>query len=209
MKPQDATKDAKRGGSFKTISILDIPDFDPNFQNRANYPVYISHLRLFMVKPGIGKTSDGDMVGDAAASWEISPDKTRLTVKLRTELGTPQKAPLNGRTLDSSDVLYSWQRFSQQGVNRSSLLNSLNPNAPITSVTAPDARTVVIQMKEPRASILAQLGNRATGWFFVVPKEAALTSAELVWAPAPTTYRTTCPQPESPSPRIRTGGTSL
>ena len=46
--------------------------------------------------------SDGTIEADMAESWEFSPDKLTLTMKIRADVGTPpNQAPLNGRKLDT------------------------------------------------------------------------------------------------------------
>jgi len=171
-KPQDTTKQAKRGGALKFHVASDIPNFDPHSLSLANREqVLVNYNRLTRVKPGTLEPSAGTIVGDALDSWEFSPDKMTVTMKLRT-LGTPQVAPMNGRVMDSSDVLFSWERWIKNGTNRADLANSVNPNAPVLSMTAPDAKTVVIKLKSPLSSIMAGFSNFASGNYYVIPKEA-------------------------------------
>ena len=59
---------------------------------------------------------------------------------MRPSVKWHNKAPVNGRVLDAQDVIFSWDRFSKSGSDRASLANAVNPNAPILSVTSPDAR---------------------------------------------------------------------
>jgi ABC-type transport system substrate-binding protein len=128
---------------------------------------------LLQVKPGVLQTSDGTIQGDMAESWEFSPDKTTLTMKIRPNVGTPPtQAPLNGRNLDAQDVLFSWNRWKASGTNRFDLVNEVNPAAPVMSMTAPDARTVVLKLKEPISSILAGFAQNIQGQYFILPKEA-------------------------------------
>ena len=93
-------------------------------------------------------------------------------MKVRANLGMPKVAPVNGRNLDATDVVYSWERWTKTGTNRSELANDVNPNAPVLSLTSTDARTVVVKLKSPIASILSSFGNQASGWMFIYPKEA-------------------------------------
>ncbi len=81
---------------------------------------------------------------------------------------------MNGRAFDADDVLYSWKRFTTVGNQRTAYSNALNPDAPITSVTAPDAKTIVVKLKSPNFAILAMFGAREN--VNLVPKEAEDTS---------------------------------
>ena len=169
----DSFKQAVKGGTLKFSVTADIPNFDGHFLSFADaQQVLLNYNRLMRVKPGTLQLSDGTIVGDLAESSEFSPDKLTLTLKLRANAGMPQVAPVNGRNLDSGDVTYSWERWKKNGTNRSELANDINPNSPILSVTATDTKTVVIKLKEPVASILANLANQASGWWFIFPKEA-------------------------------------
>ncbi|HLF77637.1 MAG TPA: ABC transporter substrate-binding protein [Dehalococcoidia bacterium] len=172
-KPVDTTKQAKRGGSLKFSVSADIPIFDPHFLSLANAAqVLLNYNRLTRVKPGILQRSDGSIIGDAVESWEFSPDKLTVTMKVRANLGTPQVAPVNGRNLDSSDILYSWERFKKNGNNRSDFVNEVNANAPVLSMSAPDARTIQIKLKNPVSTIMSAFSTQASGQFFIFPKEA-------------------------------------
>ena len=171
---EDTTKQAKRGGVLKMTNPADPPHFDPQLLTLpAAAATSFIFTKLMKVKPGILQTSDGTIEGDMVESWEFSPDKLTLTMQLKPNIGTPpNQAPLNGRNLDSSDVLFSWNRWKTSGTNRSDLVNEVNSAAPVLSMTAPDARTVVIKLKEPIASILAGFSSQLQGQFFIMPKEA-------------------------------------
>jgi ABC-type transport system substrate-binding protein len=173
-KREDTTKQAKRGGTLKLTNPADPPHFDPHLLTLpASGPTSLIFNRLLSVKPGILQTSDGTIEPEMAESWEFSPDKTTLTMKIRPNVGTPpMQAPLNGRNLDAQDVLFSWNRWKTLGTNRFDLVNEVNPAAPVVSMTAPDARTVVIKLKEPISSILAGFAQNIQGQYFILPKEA-------------------------------------
>jgi ABC-type transport system substrate-binding protein len=173
-KLEDTTKQAKRGGVLKTTNPADPPHFDPQLLTLpAAMATSLIYNKLLRIKPGILEQSDGTIEGDMVESWEFSPDKTTLTMRLRPDIGTPpSQAPLNGRNLDSSDVVFSWNRWKTSGTNRSDLVNEVNPAAPVLSLTAPDARTLVIKLKEPISSILAGFSSHLQGQFLIMPKEA-------------------------------------
>src|SRR3954463_8087110 len=95
-KREDTTKQAKRGGTLKLTNPADPPHFDPHLLTLpASAPTSLIFNRLLQVKPGVLQTSDGTIQGDMAESWEFSPDKTTLTMKIRSNVGTPPtQAPL-------------------------------------------------------------------------------------------------------------------
>jgi peptide/nickel transport system substrate-binding protein len=172
-KPVETTKQAKRGGTLKFSVSADIPIFDPHFLSLANAAqVLLNYNRLTRVKPGVLQRSDGTIHGDALESWEFSADKLTVTMKLRNNLGTPPVPPVNGRNLDSSDILYSWERFKKNGNNRSDFVNEVNPDAPVLAMTAPDAKTIQMKLKQPVSTIMSAFSTQASGQFFIFPKEA-------------------------------------
>jgi peptide/nickel transport system substrate-binding protein len=165
---------AKTGGTMITTNPADPPHFDPHLLTLpAAMAVSLVFNKLLSVKPGIKEISDGTIEPDMAESWEFSPDKLTLTMKIRKDAGTPSnQAPLNGRKLDSSDVVYSWDRWAATGSNRQDLVNSVNPAAPVVSLTATDANTIQIKLKEPISSILSGFSSQLQGQYFIMPKES-------------------------------------
>jgi peptide/nickel transport system substrate-binding protein len=95
-----------------------------------------------------------------------------LTMKLRPNLKWHQVAPVNGRAVDVEDVLFSGKRLFQQGTQRAVFANAVNPAAPITSITSPDARTIVFKLAFPMVSLPALLAHQFGGYFHIVPREA-------------------------------------
>src|SRR5581483_4227480 len=84
-KKVDSTKEAKRGGVLKLSRNGDTTTgFDPhNFGAPFASLNELLYSRLLNIKPGYLKESDGEVEGDLAESWEFSPDKLTLTLKLR------------------------------------------------------------------------------------------------------------------------------
>ena len=141
-KPEDTSKSAKRGGVYKWSSASEPLHFDGGVQGQAQLNVFngLAYGSLVQNKPGVGIPSTySEVVGDLAESWEVSADKLSITFKLRQGVKWHNKAPVNGRDFDSSDVVANWKRYEAKGGNRAANANSANPNAPIISVTAPDA----------------------------------------------------------------------
>jgi dipeptide transport system substrate-binding protein len=170
---KDQTSQAKRGGVLIGSHPGVILSWDP-FKTGINIRGgRRGFSQLFRIQDGIVENTKGAIEGDLAESWELSPDKLTLTVKLDPGAGLPPVPQIaNGRVMDSSDVLFTWDRMKKQGTFRTELVNELNPGAPIVSMTAPDAKTVVIKMSEPNATIYSLLGTDALGYLFIQPKEA-------------------------------------
>src|SRR5690606_3662776 len=157
--PEDTTSQAKPGGTYITTQN--------NAYAIAPAPHHIgahggvaqrAYSQLFRIKHGRLQKTDGEPMGDLADTWELSPDHLTLTIKLQPEAGFSPLEPVNGRIVDSEDVTFSWRRMIDVGARlRGDLANEISPDAPIVSVEAPDARTVVINLAEPNATIFTLL----------------------------------------------------
>jgi ABC-type transport system substrate-binding protein len=114
----------------------------------------------------------GTVEGDLAESWELLPDKLTLTFKLRPGLKWEARAPTNGRAIDASDVVASWNRFARLSPNRYDLLYhaDLGAGSAVESVSTPNASTVVFKLKQPDSSVLGLFASDRL--FYVMPKEA-------------------------------------
>jgi ABC-type transport system substrate-binding protein len=172
VKAADSTKDAKPGGVMKDSRNADIGHWDPHLSGAwwsfANPAIY---SRLTRLKAGHLEPASGEVVGDLAESWEFTPDGLTATFKLRPNVTWHQIAPVNGRAFDSPDVIYTWTRFAKEGGNRSNFANSVNPMAPIVSLTAPDRSTVVANLSFPMVNLTALLAAHSGGNFAILPRE--------------------------------------
>lgn len=171
--PVDTTKSAKRGGTMKWFAPAEAANFDiNNGLSPLNTPANLTSSLLVNEKPGLGKPPEySEVVPDLAQSWEWSPDKLSLTMKVRSGIKWHNKAPVNGRAMDMDDILASWNRFAAKAQGRINLVNSVNPNAPVLSVTAPDSNTIVFKLKDPVVYLLSLLTPGQTGSFQMFPKE--------------------------------------
>jgi len=95
-----------------------------------------------------------------------------LTLSRKLKAAGRRGGQRGGRKLDAQDVVFSWNRWAATGTNRIDLVNAANPSAPVLSLTATDAKTIQIKLKEPVASILAGFSSQLQGQFFIIPKEA-------------------------------------
>ena len=117
--PSDTTSKAKRGGVWLDSHTSDVQTFDPHTMSIPSSPLNtMTYSRLF--KPEVGHLKpalSGSVVGDAVESYEFSPDKLQVTMKLR-----PNKwhsiAPVNGRAVDAEDIAFTFQRLSAVATHR-------------------------------------------------------------------------------------------
>ena len=163
-KPVDTSKQAVRGGTIKDSRTVDISSFDPhNTQsggsNAGTVNYYHQTDALFLrVAPGHMEPASWQITGDLAESWEWSPDGLKLTMK-RRPFGWAPMPPVNGRPITMEDVKWTMNRFFQAGSNRADYLNSLNPQAPVESISYPDDRTLVWNLKFPLPSLTAIMAS--------------------------------------------------
>jgi peptide/nickel transport system substrate-binding protein len=165
--PTDETKAAKKGGTFKYYRTLDVTHWDRH--TLAGTGSGAIESQLFRNQPALLETPKLAFTGDLVDTWEFSPDKLQLTIKLK-DTTTHNKPPVNGRKVDSEDIVVSWQRFEKVGIVRGAFANSVDSNAPIVSMTAVDPKTVAIKLAKPLSSIIASLAD-TVGMYFM-PKEA-------------------------------------
>jgi ABC-type transport system substrate-binding protein len=167
----DRSGEAKQGGTFRFWggggSSVDAIG-SPLTTNRDLASIF--HNRLLKVEPGVNEPASGEKVGDAAETWEYSGDGLTLTFKIRGNLGTDPRPPLDGRNLTAQDVLTSWQRWEAESALVGDLINSANPDAPVLSASAPDDQTFILYLANPSALLEHQLTDGF--YFWVMPTEA-------------------------------------
>ena len=148
-KPVDTTSKAVKGG------VLTLEGGEPNsfdFTAGSGAPNYGVHAYSRLVKYETFKYPDAPVARaapDAATSWEVSPDGLTYTYKLRPGMKFDPRPPTNGREMTAEDVTFSWNRFATKSSFRSTMVNSIDPEAPVASVTAPDKNTVVAKLAFP------------------------------------------------------------
>jgi ABC-type transport system substrate-binding protein len=169
----DETANAVAGGVYTDSHPLVLTTFDPMFPGGHIRIARRGYSQLLRVTDGVLQGSDGSVEGDAAQSWEVSGDNLTITMKLEPGAKFPPIPPVDGRALDSDDVLFSWERLLATGTARAQLANSINPSAPIASIEAPDSETVVVKLAHPDVTILSALSTEVLGTLYILPKEAA------------------------------------
>jgi len=175
--PQEVTGAAiKKGGVFKSVyTSVNPTSLDPHTAQTFTTLTTLSsrsYPRIFKFK--IAKYPNfatGEIEGEVAESYELTPDKLQLTLKVRQGMKWDARAPTSNREIDAQDVVWNWKKFSEVGVRNGDLAYSeANPGSPVESVTAPDSKTVVIKMHAPDASLLQLFASNVI--FYVLPREA-------------------------------------
>jgi peptide/nickel transport system substrate-binding protein len=168
----DTSGSAVRGDTLKSLASADVTSFDPLTSQSFTTQVHAGFLysRILKVVPGFKGPSKRDLEGDLAESWEVSPDKLTITLKLRKNAKWDAQAPTSGRAVAADDIVWSWNRFAAASPYRADMSYKANPDAAIDSMTAPDANTLVVKLAAPDASALTMLGSSAH--LFILPKEA-------------------------------------
>jgi peptide/nickel transport system substrate-binding protein len=176
-KPVDTTKSGKRGGTLKFFTASEPAHLDVQLdQASANQHKNMVYGHFVNEKAGVLKAASyEEYAPEMMESWEWSPDRLKLTFKMRQNVKWHNKPPVSGRLMDTEDVLFSWNRYAARGTDRSFLSNAANPNAPVLNVTAPDARTIVFSLREPVTFLIAALTPAQTGKPNIIPKETDKT----------------------------------
>ncbi|MBI3742912.1 MAG: ABC transporter substrate-binding protein, partial [Chloroflexi bacterium] len=114
--------------------------------------------------------TDNKVEGDLATTWAQSADGKTVTVKLDPNAKWQNVAPVNGRAVTSADVKWLFENFGT--------LKSGNATAikDVDTITAPDAQTVVFNLKTPYSGFLQSL---ATYTLKLVPKEQFDTDGDF------------------------------
>jgi len=172
-KAEDSTSQAKRGGIIKSSIATDAGSWDPHVRGAWFGTLGgLIYSRLTVVKPGEGEPTAGNVVGDLAESWETSPDGLTVTFKLRGNAKWQPTPPVNSRAVDAEDVAATWTRWKSTSGTRATIDNSVNPDAPVMSVTATDPRTVVMKLAAPRVTLPSLLSASVGQALHIMPKEA-------------------------------------
>ncbi|HXH21508.1 MAG TPA: ABC transporter substrate-binding protein [Dehalococcoidia bacterium] len=168
----DTTKQARPGGTFLGLTTSDVTSFDPLTSPSFTTQVVAGwvYSRILKVVPGYKVPSQGDVEGDLAESYEVSPDKLVVTLKLRPNAKWDARAPTNGRAVTADDVVFSWNRFASSSPYRGDLAYTANKDAPIESITAVDANTLRVKLAFPDAAVITMLAS--SSHLFILPAEA-------------------------------------
>jgi peptide/nickel transport system substrate-binding protein len=152
-----------------TLSIVgqDPPGWDvqKNLSFRTQTTASWVYSKLTRFSSGAGaKTNDFTPTPDLAEKWE-TPDPTTYIFRLRQNVKWHNKAPVNGRQFEASDVKYTLDRFLSLPENAQKYFFE-----DIDRVEVPDKFTVKLTTKVPSAVIL---DNTASPFVWMLPREVA------------------------------------
>ncbi len=149
------TQSGSASGS-KTLVIANavrVDTLDPE-ANSVNESIWMDqNLYSRLLQPNATGTK---LLPDLATSWDVAPDGLTYTFHLRSAKFS------NGQPVTASDVVFSIDRSRKFAGGWGFLLT------PVKSITAKDARTVVITLSEKHAPLLADLAMYA---YSIVPQK--------------------------------------
>jgi peptide/nickel transport system substrate-binding protein len=167
------TGEPKRGGVLRSAAgplgaELDIHRTNTPFESAGiwhwagNFLVRFN--REFNIEPDL-----------AASMPEITDGGTTLTFKLNPQAKWQQRPPANGRSADSEDVKFTFERIKdpKTGSPRASFF------ANVDRIETPDATTVVVRTKVPEADLMAKMSDQ---YQIIVPKEWAASDRPVTSA---------------------------
>jgi ABC-type transport system substrate-binding protein len=159
---KDVTASAQYGGVYQGITGAEPENLDPLNATSYKAPGVSRWVypQLVQAAPGITVPASGEVEGQLAESFEYT-DTTTLILHLRTNAKWDEREPTSSRPVDAEDVAFSWKKFAELSNSRKSLVNSLNPLAPVLDVTAVDDQTVQIKTAFPFGPLLNAFPTRA------------------------------------------------
>ena len=171
--PNNTTSIARPGGAFKSYVSIEPPTLDPmaSVSSATRLAASMTYPRLLKFTPGVfPDNAKGSVEGDLAESFELAPDRLTLTFRLRQGLKWDAKPPTNGRAIEASDVVASWNRFSRLSPNRYDMLYhpDLGPGSAVESVSTPNSQTVVFKLRLPDHSVTGLFASDRH--FYVMPR---------------------------------------
>ena len=167
--PVDTTAQARRGGVFKDNFEIEPTTWDPT-QSGAEYRNQL-FSNLIQAKTGFKSAPIGEYTPDLAESWEVSPDNLTLTFKLRSNAHFAPLPPTDGRVVDVEDVKASFDYHEAKGNRRADVFTSVSPGAPVSSITTPNANTVVFKLSAPDVSVWDYISGYL--YLVIISKEGA------------------------------------
>ena len=144
----------KEGGTFVVAIPGDLNRTDPALVDDANSTYVLQQIMetLVTLKPGTG----GEIIPSLATEWSISPDGLQYTFKIRDGVKFHDGTDLNAEAVKVN--FDRWMNIPQSYVDLGYTYYIDTVITPaITSVTAPDASTVVVTLKDPNSAFLIQL----------------------------------------------------
>jgi peptide/nickel transport system substrate-binding protein len=174
-RPSQTGELPQRGGSLAVRLPAwtgDPPSLDPylntSFRTQNTAGMFYSRLLMYETGPNI-KPNSFQVIGDLAEKWDVSSDGLTYTFHLRDNAKWHNLPPLNGRKVTADDVLYSYNRFVKDGVQKTAL-------GAVKDVKAADASTVSFTLKNADATFENLI---ASPIFWIIPREVVEQDGDL------------------------------
>ena len=110
--------------------------------------------------PGIDVNDNTAMEGDMTSGWE-QPDPLTYIFKMKPNVAWHDKAPMNGRAATASDFVKTYDAFTKISQNGAGW------KAVVDKITAPDEKTIKIQLIAPYAPFLITHASSAEAVWFI------------------------------------------
>lgn len=135
----------RRGGNVVFAAEAQPPTMDMHFSTT----IATRNIAMHMYEQLVTRGENNEVIPELAESYTESQDGLTYTFKLRQGIKFH-----NGKTMTSADVLASYQRYARIGLARSTL-------GTVASMTAPDASTFVIVLRERMPVFVDELSQFA------------------------------------------------
>jgi len=145
-----AAQTPKRGGVLNFAVTAEPPNYDCHASQTFALLHPVSPNYSYLVK--YDSSQDGKIIGDLAKSWTISDDGLVYTFTLHEGVKFHDGSPLT-----SADIKASFDRIANPPAGVVSLRKSSFEI--VKSIAAPDATTVVFELKQPSASMLDNMAS--------------------------------------------------
>ena len=153
----------KTGGTLVLATSIDVPSLEPHLEVADAW-----HRRKFLIYENLTWVdNDVNLKPRLAESWDISPDGTVYTFKLRQGVKFH-----NGKVLDADDVKYSLERVLDPKVGSSGRGDLVM----IKQIDVVDKNTIKITLSDPTGPFLVNLAGRYNA---IIPKDSAPTGDTL------------------------------
>ena len=155
---------AAQGSTLKIIPTTNMTVLDPIWTT-----AYISRNFGYMIYDTLfGTDAQGKIQPQMVGKWSVSKDNKTWTFQLRDGLEFH-----DGKPVTSEDVVASLKRWASRDTFGGQLAKAID------KYETPDAKTFVIQLKEPFGLVTEALGKPSSNVPFIMPKRVADTSGDV------------------------------
>jgi peptide/nickel transport system substrate-binding protein len=179
--PTDQTATAKRGGTLNIFGNFSASNFEQLLSVSGSGGLLASKTYNTLTRQTLGtydNLSTGEVEGEFAESWEMSPDGLTATYKIRPAV-FDRRPPTSGKAATSADAKYSWDRFAAGGSRRQDLVNAETPDAPVLGVETPDDDTFVMKLAFPFAPLHSYMGSQFYPLMYPVEAEGGFDTQTI------------------------------